>query len=308
MKKSLTIAGLFAVGVSLHANEAKKSDIYYISDSVATTIAVADDIGEIAQIESDAFGAPVTSGVCATPRFTGKPYDDDLGAFVFPFRNYRPDEDRWTSSDPSGFPDGTNSQAYHGRYLSLIDPLGLATINSFMDALNYYASGQGGTVTAGSGLIQTIKNSSDYGTMKQGLTNTLNQKLANVSIGDNSGTISGSGTRSLSDAGQTLGGLVLSLNYSGNWSGSGWQAGNSSQDSRTITASSVPYTFSFSDPWDFQWNNNYGVFKNLFDEVIPGVAANAYATAIGGTGKSFTITGQFSDSITGTANQYKNRE
>ena len=37
--------------------------------------------------------------------YTGKPYDADLNAYLFPFRNYSPDLGRWTVADPSGFPD-----------------------------------------------------------------------------------------------------------------------------------------------------------------------------------------------------------
>ncbi len=44
--------------------------------------------------------------------FTGKPYDDDLGGYVFNYRNYSPNTARWTTSDPSGFPDGPNNHLY----------------------------------------------------------------------------------------------------------------------------------------------------------------------------------------------------
>ncbi len=33
-------------------------------------------------------------------RFTGKPYDEDLQAYVFPYRNYDASTARWRSSDP----------------------------------------------------------------------------------------------------------------------------------------------------------------------------------------------------------------
>ena len=44
--------------------------------------------------------------------YTGKPYDKDLGAYTFNYRNYDPKVARWTSADPSGFPDGANIQRY----------------------------------------------------------------------------------------------------------------------------------------------------------------------------------------------------
>ena len=45
-------------------------------------------------------------------RFTGKPYDEDLQAYVFPYRNYDASTARWRSSDPAGYPDGVNNQFY----------------------------------------------------------------------------------------------------------------------------------------------------------------------------------------------------
>ena len=45
-------------------------------------------------------------------RFTGKPYDEDLQAYVFPYRNYDASTARWRSSDPAGYPDGINNQFY----------------------------------------------------------------------------------------------------------------------------------------------------------------------------------------------------
>ncbi|MEI6561249.1 MAG: RHS repeat-associated core domain-containing protein [Verrucomicrobiota bacterium] len=44
--------------------------------------------------------------------YTGKPYDKDLGAYTFNYRNYDPSTIRWTSADPSGFPDGANNFIY----------------------------------------------------------------------------------------------------------------------------------------------------------------------------------------------------
>jgi RHS repeat-associated protein len=101
---------------------------YYVNDPLATTVAITDSAGEIAAMEADAFGAPLAIGE-EPGRFTGKPYDADLGAFVFPFRNYRPEEGRWMSADPSGFPDGVNGRIYAPCPLSGLDPLGLQSVS-----------------------------------------------------------------------------------------------------------------------------------------------------------------------------------
>jgi RHS repeat-associated protein len=97
---------------------------YYVNDPLATTVAITDSAGEIAAMEADAFGAPLAVGE-APGRFTGKPYDADLGAYVFPFRNYRPEEGRWMSADPSGFPDGMNGRVYLAFVFTELDPMGL---------------------------------------------------------------------------------------------------------------------------------------------------------------------------------------
>jgi RHS repeat-associated protein len=58
--------------------------------------------------------------------FTGKPYDADLGAYLFNYRSYDPALCRWTTPDPSGFPDGANNWVYAPVPTMEIDPLGLA--------------------------------------------------------------------------------------------------------------------------------------------------------------------------------------
>ena len=43
--------------------------------------------------------------------FTGKPQVEGLG-YTFLFRNYRPDQGKWQTADPLGYPDGWNNFAY----------------------------------------------------------------------------------------------------------------------------------------------------------------------------------------------------
>ena len=50
--------------------------------------------------------------------YTGKPYDEDLGGYVFNYRTYSPSIARWTTSDPSGYPDGTNNKIYVNNCVS----------------------------------------------------------------------------------------------------------------------------------------------------------------------------------------------
>ena len=71
-------------------------------------------------------------GVAVQPAsyfYTGKPYDADLAAYVFAFRNYDPEIQRWTSADPSGFPDGANNNTYAAIPTSQVDLLGLLALS-----------------------------------------------------------------------------------------------------------------------------------------------------------------------------------
>ena len=78
-----------------------------------------------ANVESDGSLAGEESNP-AMNRFTGKPYDEDLQAYVFPFRNYSAKLARWTSADPAGFPDGPNRHFYAPVPTMGLDPMGLA--------------------------------------------------------------------------------------------------------------------------------------------------------------------------------------
>lgn len=75
-----------------------------------------------------------TPGVAAQPAsyfYTGKPYDADFGAYIFRFRNYDPELKRWTSVDPSGFPDGPNNSVYLSNPTTALDYQGLFSLTPF---------------------------------------------------------------------------------------------------------------------------------------------------------------------------------
>ncbi len=82
--------------------------------------------------------------------YTGKPYIESSGSYVFKYRSYSPDVARWTSEDPSGFPDGANGSLYvNNSCILYFDPNGLAkiafTTNNFThpgSAMNAYARGE----------------------------------------------------------------------------------------------------------------------------------------------------------------------
>jgi len=67
------------------------------------------------------------SGPSISAFYTGKPYVSENGGYAFKFRQYDPELNRWTSADPSGFPDGANNRIYAPAPTSELDPLGLKT-------------------------------------------------------------------------------------------------------------------------------------------------------------------------------------
>jgi|GEM_PF-2119374 len=61
--------------------------------------------------------------------YTGKPYVESSGGYAFKYRSYNPELARWTSEDPSGFPDGANQNIYACIPTVKIDPTGCFSIS-----------------------------------------------------------------------------------------------------------------------------------------------------------------------------------
>ena len=98
------------------------------------------------QFHGSAYGEGLESA-----RFTGKPFVEELGNFVFPHRLYSPALSRWTTSDPSGHPDGINNVIYGGNDPATnVDPTGLTFSHFTKTQLNYQSgSGYGTKVVDG---------------------------------------------------------------------------------------------------------------------------------------------------------------
>jgi RHS repeat-associated protein len=60
--------------------------------------------------------------------YTGKPYLATANGYAFKYRSYNPQLARWTTQDPSGFPDGANGNIYAPRPTSEYDFQGLAKV------------------------------------------------------------------------------------------------------------------------------------------------------------------------------------
>ncbi len=86
--------------------------------------------------------------------YTGKPYLEETGQYLFLFRHYDPELARWTTADPSGFPDGANNWQYVANMVALgIDPDGLQFLHF-----------NGSSITVWSGNGRKSDGSIDWGT------------------------------------------------------------------------------------------------------------------------------------------------
>ncbi|MDR1305922.1 MAG: hypothetical protein LBK76_11990 [Verrucomicrobiales bacterium] len=81
-----------------------------------------------AQAAQEARGGKPKAADGETNFYTGKPYDEEIDSYIFKYRNYSPALQRWTTADPSGFPDGANNYAYMAVPTEGLDPDGRLTI------------------------------------------------------------------------------------------------------------------------------------------------------------------------------------
>ena len=129
-------------------------------------------------------------------RFTGKPYDEDLQAYVFPYRNYDASTARWRSSDPAGYPDGVNQHFYVALPTVELDRSGLWIVRiSNVNAIgpgNIEVPDSNSIVSvglSGSARVEIIRENGDIGsktfnfdTMVAGPNNSSSRGTAKVSI------------------------------------------------------------------------------------------------------------------------------
>ena len=98
----------------------------------------------------------------ASAFYTGKPYVEESGSYAFKFRQYDPELSRWTSADPSGFPDGANQWTYIANHVGMgFDPDGLAFLHFNGSSITVWSGSgyqSGGSIawgTAGSSWVAT---------------------------------------------------------------------------------------------------------------------------------------------------------
>jgi len=231
----------------------------------------------------------------STPFYTGKPYLAESGSYAFKYREYNPKMGRWTTVDPSGFPDGANNRVYAAVPTSEFDLFGCAAksiIYNLDDALEHWASNAGGIVPAGNSVDIEIMLYPDYTNHIDGLKNVWENILKDVSKNASAGSISRNGTIwGVAGGSQTVGSVNLLFGlYTINWSASAWSNGE-----RSISGSSI-ISFLYDDVFQFVWDPSAPI-KTLLTDVIPSLRA--------GDGTPFIIEGKFKDKITASAIQHE---
>ena len=83
-------------------NPVMAGDAVLFNDMLGNTLAVNGKA-----VEMSSFGETADKNAF----FTGKPMIDELG-YSFLFRDYNPNQGKWTTTDPLGYPDGWNNLAY----------------------------------------------------------------------------------------------------------------------------------------------------------------------------------------------------
>ena len=110
-------------------NPVMAGDNVLFNDMLGSTLAVNDKA-----VEMTSFGETTDKNAF----FTGKPMIDELG-YSFLFRDYNPNQGKWTTSDPLGYPDGWNNLAYCNNGVTLfVDWLGALIVTDAIgiDTLN----------------------------------------------------------------------------------------------------------------------------------------------------------------------------
>ncbi|HEY5791660.1 MAG TPA: RHS repeat-associated core domain-containing protein [Chthoniobacterales bacterium] len=238
---------------------------------------------------NDLPGIPVQSEECF---FTGKPYDADIGGVIFKYRNYDPEISRWTVVDPSGFPDGVNNQLYTSNPLRKFDPLGLTTIDSFNQAVDYWRRSNGSTqdtATIGSSIIGDIKASGGFSDLVQRIQdNRIRRQINDVDPNDSQGWLPdnpGAGPASIGFVDLVLGRTSISYSDSSSWTAiSNWYKNADGVWGRNIRAT-TNMSITSNEIWDFQAHEGDPGWVNFFEETLPGMLV--------GAGTPFNLSGQF---------------
>lgn len=109
-----------------------------------------------AATETAASGTRLSTPDSSTPFYTGKPYLAESGSYAFKYREYNPEMGRWTTVDPSGFPDGANNRVYGNSPVNGCDCTGMAW-SDITFVIHYYFGGGTTVNLSDMGLLSAVK-------------------------------------------------------------------------------------------------------------------------------------------------------
>ena len=222
--------------------------------------------------------------------FTGKPYDEDLQAYVFPYRNYDASTARWRFSDPVGYPDGVNQHFYAGVSTLGLDILGTTWGN--IDFVYHFYFGKGKSVSLSEiGLSTAIENSAKNKGIQSRFGDQIYQKA--ITQAPRTGDLSESFINSydFGDVCYSIGGATMSGDFEGSLT-----AGQTFDDGKTMYSYSGTAVIKFSDPF----TDPISVIEKLYgSSTSPEVPAwLVTVTNLGGT--PFEIQGSYLWSYSGS--------
>lgn len=180
--------------------------------------------------------------------YTGKPYLAESGSYAFKYREYNPEMGRWTTVDPSGFPDGANNRIYSTDPVNGFDSTGQSWTDA--DFLYWFYAGGGQSVNIDSiGLLESVQNLANaegiggVAKFKEQIAGTAKSKAPY------NGTLTDSFNKSypFGSIVWAMGGGVLSGTFSGNMSSTWNQDGNGGTYSYSGKAN-INYSDTFEDP------------------------------------------------------------
>lgn len=292
-----TWQGAGGIGGLLFINQKPESKTfapgYDLNGNVAALYDLAQDGMQVARYEYGPFGEPLVatgSFAAVNPiRWSTKYHDTESGLAYFGYRYYSPVTGRFINRDPIEEEGGVNLYGFcYNNSISMIDTLGdspKSVINTWQDAKEHWQSGAGGSVSAGSTLMATIKNSSGYKTAKADAEKAREADLKKVPCSDSSGKIHITGKTIGFDAGNlAVGNIDVEIqDYDFIWT-----AGSKGSDCKRKVEGSGNRSLSFNDEYNFTWDPNRPV-KTFFTDTVPSINA--------GKGSPFWITGSWVDTI-----------
>lgn len=223
-------------------------------------------------------------------RFTGKPYDEDLQAYVFPYRNYDASTARWTSSDPAGYPDGINQHFYAEVPTLGLDILGTTWRN--LDFVYHFYFGTWKSVSLSEiGLSSAIENSAINQGIQSRFGDQINQEAVKQAprIGELPKSFNNS--YGFGDVCFSIGNATMSGNFDGTLT-----AGETFDDGKTMYSYSGKSTIKFLDTF----TDPLSVIEIMYCSSTSEQAPDWLVTAMNLGGTSFKIEGSYSWSYSGS--------